>query len=144
MNCALRIVNVSERFMSDAVVQALVNTGKWSESTARLAHRAGFRCEYCDLDLLASVTAYKLFEVDHIVPTSKGGDIADPENLALSCRHCNFYFKRSWDPRSSIDERPPRDELILRVRNYLAGIKQRRLSDLNEVRMILGRAAVAS
>lgn len=128
--------------MSDLVIMALVNTGKWSESTARLAHRARFRCEYCDLDLIGSVTAYKLFEVDHIVPTSKGGYVADPENLALSCRHCNFYFKRAWDPRSSIDEKLTREELITRVRKYVALIKQRRLGDLNEVRMILGRTAV--
>jgi len=50
------------------VVAQLIATEKWSEGTARLAERAGYKCEYCGFDLLASVEAYKQFEIDHIVP----------------------------------------------------------------------------
>lgn len=84
-----------DNVIREDVVAKLVATGKWSDGTARLAERAGYNCEYCGFDLLASVEAYKLFEVDHIVPLSRAGDPVAFDNLALSCRHCNFHLKRS-------------------------------------------------
>ena len=51
-----------------------------------VAERAGHRCEYCR----ASEVIFNLgFEVEHIVPSSRGGT-DDPANLALSCRACNL------------------------------------------------------
>jgi hypothetical protein len=47
--------------------------------------RAKSRCEYCQC---RSDVAPETFEVEHIVPTSKGGS-NESENLALSCRGCN-------------------------------------------------------
>jgi hypothetical protein len=85
------------------VIQALVATGKWIEGVARIAERARYKCEYCGLDLLQSVQAYKQFQIDHIVPKKK---IADPDNyynVALACRHCNWDLKGRWDPRNGVD-----------------------------------------
>ena len=52
-----------------------------------VARRAAYRCEYCH----APESFFNLsFEVDHIVPSSRGGTDAD-SNLALACRACNLY-----------------------------------------------------
>jgi hypothetical protein len=52
-----------------------------------VAERAGHRCEYCR----APETIFNLaFEVEHVVPTSRGGS-DDRANLALACRACNLY-----------------------------------------------------
>jgi hypothetical protein len=52
-----------------------------------VADRAGHRCEYCR----APEAIFNLsFEVEHIVPSSKGGP-DDPVNLSLACRACNLY-----------------------------------------------------
>ena len=64
----------------------------------RVAERAGWRCEYC-----LSPTAYSTqpFEVDHIIPRSKGGHTG-ADNLALSCG-CNGYKgkrTRASDPQT--------------------------------------------
>lgn len=50
-----------------------------------VAARAGHRCEYCH----APEAVFNFpFEVEHILPTSRGGN--DEEvNLALACRSCN-------------------------------------------------------
>lgn len=59
--------------------------------------RAQHLCEYC---LALAHFSFHPFSIDHIVPLSqKGTD--DPENLALSCQHCNNckYSKSSFtDP----------------------------------------------
>lgn len=47
--------------------------------------RAGERCEYC---LLTSRFQVGGFEVDHILPLSRGGPTS-PENLAFACPVCN-------------------------------------------------------
>ena len=54
---------------------------------ALVAERADHRCEYC----LAPEQAFNLhFEVEHIIPKSRGG--ADEElNLALACTSCNIF-----------------------------------------------------
>ncbi|MGH8056232.1 MAG: HNH endonuclease, partial [Candidatus Entotheonellia bacterium] len=51
--------------------------------------RAGFRCEYCQLPAQLQVGG---FEIDHILPRSRGGQ-TDLANLALACPHCNA---RKW------------------------------------------------
>lgn len=120
------------------VVSALAETGKWSLDTARMAERAGYKCEYCDFDLLASIEAYKMFEIDHIVPIKKGGSATDLNNLALSCRHCNYHVKRVWDPRSTVGIEANREDLIKAVRTYILGRLTTRAEDLETVRRIVG------
>jgi hypothetical protein len=51
--------------------------------------RAGYRCEYCQLPAQLQVGG---FEVDHILPRSRGA-LTDMANLAFACPHCNA---RKW------------------------------------------------
>jgi hypothetical protein len=52
-----------------------------------VARRAGHRCEYCR----APEVLFNLpFEVEHVVPTARGG-ADDESNLALACRSCNLH-----------------------------------------------------
>ena len=122
---------------SDAIVQLLVGTGKWSAEAVRMGLRSGFRCEYCDADLLASVDAYKSWQLDHIVPTSAGGP-DEFSNWAVSCHTCNFCLKRKWDPRSSVGE-ADRGGLILAVRKYVYRERTRILAELADIRSSLVR-----
>jgi hypothetical protein len=62
-----------------------------------VAERAGHRCEYCH----APEAVFNLpFEVEHIVPTSRGGP-DDESNLALACRACNLHKS---DQQAGVDE----------------------------------------
>ncbi len=54
---------------------------------SRVAERAGHRCEYCRAPEAIFNFA---FEVEHIVPPSRGGT-DDDSNRALSCRCCNVF-----------------------------------------------------
>ena len=51
--------------------------------------RADNRCEYCQLPAQLQVGG---FEVDHILPRSRGGQ-TEMANMALACPHCNA---RKW------------------------------------------------
>src|SRR5689334_13268434 len=64
---------------------------------ARVAERAAHRCEYCRAPEIVFNMA---FEVDHIVPRSRGGSNA-LDNLALACSICNL-FKSDFE--SGIDQ----------------------------------------
>lgn len=62
-----------------------------------VAERAERVCEYCR----APEAVFNFsFDVDHVIPTSKGGTNS-PENLALSCRSCNAY-KSAFEVGSTI------------------------------------------
>jgi hypothetical protein len=52
-----------------------------------VAQRAEHRCEYCHAP---EVIFNFPFEVDHCIPTSRGGSDEDA-NLALACRACNLF-----------------------------------------------------
>jgi HNH endonuclease len=81
---------------------------------SEIAERANHLCEYCHAPEL---TFNFLFEVEHIIPTSLGGENS-LENLALSCRSCNIFKSNSilgiserlfnprqdnWDEHFSVD-----------------------------------------
>jgi hypothetical protein len=51
-----------------------------------VARRAGHRCEYCRAPEAVFNFA---FEVEHVIPTSRGGT-DDDANLCLACRACNL------------------------------------------------------
>ncbi|MEK6301727.1 MAG: HNH endonuclease signature motif containing protein [Acidobacteriota bacterium] len=52
-----------------------------------IAQRANHRCEYCR----APEALFNFpFEVEHILPTSQGGQ-DNEANLALACRACNIH-----------------------------------------------------
>lgn len=124
--------------LTSIIVNALVATKKWSAETAALGVSASFKCEYCDRDLLESPDAYKLWQVDHIAPLSKGGsDIVD--NKAIACRQCNMDFKRNWDPRTVIsgNGQTTRETLVVAVRTYVRGRREITQTELQHVRKLL-------
>jgi hypothetical protein len=55
------------------------------ELRAQVAHRAGWRCEYC---LIHEDDAAFAHEVDHVLSRQHGGDTSS-ENLAYACMICN-------------------------------------------------------
>ena len=63
--------------------------------------RSGRRCEYCRLPDRLQAGG---FELDHILPASRGG-LTTSDNLAYACPHCN---DRKWahvDARDSVTNR---------------------------------------
>ncbi|MGI2002400.1 HNH endonuclease [Shewanella frigidimarina] len=111
------------------IIESLVSTGQWGEHDVVLGIRAGFKCEYCDKDLLASVENYKEWQKDHIIPTSKGGaDIND--NIAISCKTCNVNIKSRWNPAELAEENATREDLIKIVRKYVKNRRTQMLSDI--------------
>ncbi len=120
-------INNQQGYMSD-VSENLAKTGKWHVNTAWLFERAGYKCEYCDLDFLGSVANYKSFQIDHIIPLSKGGeDIND--NKAVSCKTCNWDLKSRWNPAVVCDSRD-RSVLVDTVRQH---VKERERFYLDEM-----------
>ena len=60
-----------------------------------IIERAQSRCEYC---LSPAEYATQSFDIDHIVPLSRGG-MSEIDNLALACSGCNSHkFKRVAAP----------------------------------------------
>ncbi|MEN6601159.1 MAG: HNH endonuclease signature motif containing protein [Bryobacteraceae bacterium] len=120
------------------LIKGLEATRKWSRQSALLGKRARFCCEYCGLDFLVSVENYKLWQVDHIVPTCSGGDPTDFDNLAVACKVCNWDWKNRWDPRSAAGENASREALIQAVREHIRFRKSRTDEELALVRRIVG------
>jgi len=74
---------------------------------ARVALRAGYRCEYCH----APEVAFNLaLEVEHITPASREGSNID-ENLALACKSCNLHKSAHSD---AVD---PETQAVVRLFN---------------------------
>lgn len=117
----------------EAAVAALTADGKWSVEQVHLGFRAGFHCEYCDRDLLASVDDYDAWQVDHLVPQSRGGDQSF-DNKAISCKTCNF-LKRVWDPRLTPELSRP--ELIAVVRQHIAARRATKQAEIDRVRALV-------
>ena len=132
----------------EEVVQQLRNTGKWSPEQARAGVRAEFKCEYCGLDLLASVENYKLWQLDHIVPKKLieeiHGNPENIENLAIACKACNYDFKWRFDPRQTAELNPDRKALIEAAIEHIGERKAACAEDLARVRKIVGRPPLVS
>ena len=123
--------------MREDVIRALVATGRFSEEAARDGERAGYRCTYCNRDLLACADNYRMWQGDHIVPLfAEGADT--PGNIALSCRPCNM-LKGKWDPRSVAGPAATRDELIQAVKGYLHDRRGQILEEVHRVKEIIKR-----
>lgn len=78
-----------------------------TEERRQIMERAKGRCEYCQC---WSQYAAKSFEVEHIIPTVKGGT-DDLDNLAFSCGGCNSH---KYDKISAFD---PIDEVEISLFN---------------------------
>ncbi len=62
--------------------------------------RADGRCEYCRR--YQEILGNSFFEVEHILPRSRGG-LTIPANLAFACRRCNLFkgaIVQVIDPRT--------------------------------------------
>ena len=112
-----------------AIVLKIVGNKAWSEQSARLCVKAGFKCEYCDLNFLDSPVAYKQIQFDHIVPRTAGGSDAEA-NLAAVCRTCNWNWKARWNPALQVPEGAGRPELVAACRRY---VKEQRRGAEHEV-----------
>ena len=122
---------------ADRIARELIATGKWGGLGPRIAERAGYKCEYCDLDLLGSPENYKLWQTDHIVPVSAGGT-DDFDNLALACRHCNCDWKGKWNPAARMSPGVKRADLIAAVRKEVSEQRARTHGELENVWKIVG------
>ena len=107
------------------MLDELTTTHRWNQTTLNLAIQSGFKCEYCDRDLIISVDDYSGVQLDHILPKSKYPQYEnDFNNLATACRFCNF-LKRAWNPSNPAQPNLGRDELIKRVRDHLAPMRNK-------------------
>ena len=92
---------------------------------ARVREAAGSRCGYC---LAPQAYALQVLEIEHIVPTARGG--ADTEdNLWLACRLCNnakgvkpmaTTRRRTAESASSIQENNDGSAISIGVRTLYA------------------------
>ncbi|QQD21735.1 hypothetical protein GJQ54_08100 [Oceanospirillaceae bacterium ASx5O] len=127
---------VSQRGFFMGIYDELMSTGHWSDTQVRLGIEFNFRCAYCDKDMFGSVDNHSEWQSDHIKPTSKGGaDVID--NLALSCRTCNF-IKGTWDPSEDLSqEEILKEYLIKRARTRISERRQKIQEDIELYKSIL-------
>ena len=59
-----------------------------AEVRRRIAERANDCCEYCHAHSFLALAVVTSFEIEHIIPKSKGGT-DEEDNLAFSCPRCN-------------------------------------------------------
>jgi len=104
----------------------------WPEEQVRLGITAGFRCEYCGRDFLASVHDVYSWSIDHIVPGLEHAD-----NKAAACDTCNRRLKGKWDPRTEAGNDACRAALVAAVRTRV----MRKLRE-REARLSLERDAL--
>ena len=76
------------------------------------------RCAYCGRDLLVDFDIYMSAHLDHLVPTTKGGNDSE-ENLVLACSVCNI-LKGHFDPRSAEKNPTDKKDLIHAARAHIA------------------------
>lgn len=65
---------------------------------SHVMQRDGWRCSYCG-------TAEGPFDIDHVVPFSRGGAHTDPDNLVCACGPCN-RAKRAMTPEEWLSAGP--------------------------------------
>ncbi len=115
---------------ANELTEIFVKYYRWSEEPVKLALRARFKCEYCGRDFLASANDYDSWQVDHIIPTSKGGG-DEFDNKAASCKTCNF-IKKNWLPDDF--SQLTRKEKIERVKRFIASKRAIKENEVMEMR----------
>ncbi|GAP95406.1 HNH endonuclease [Leptolyngbya sp. NIES-2104] len=75
-----------------------------AELQQQVRTRANFLCEFCHA---SEQWQYVQFTIDHLLPIAQGGT-NDPNNLALSCFHCN---RRKTDQTNCLD--PQTEQVVL-------------------------------
>ena len=109
--------------------------GGWAPE---VGERAGYKCEYCDRDMLKSVDDFVSWQHDHIIPWSAEGK-DEIENIALSCSVCNVQLKRTWNPADKVGKDASREEKIQAVRQYVREARSGWDERLSKFRKIVGR-----
>lgn len=113
---------------AEQLIAALEVQG-WARRQIELGMRAHFRCEYCRRYLLRSIEDYDAWQVDHIVPLSKGG-ADEPANWALACEMCSV-MKRDHDITGST--RAERLAAARRIIHEKRRVKHRELAAVQDV-----------
>lgn len=108
-------------------LQKLFRFGEWN---AKRGLESGFRCEYCNRDLLASFNDYDSWQIDHVIPLSKGG-IHEYDNMAVSCKTCNF-LKRDYLPTGET-----RNERLADARRHVQELRVMREAELSQIRELV-------
>jgi len=108
-------------------LQRLFRFGEWN---AKRGLESGFRCEYCNRDLLASFNDYDSWQIDHVIPSSKGG-IHEYDNMAVSCKTCNF-LKRDYLPTGET-----RNERLADARRHVQELREMREDELSQIRELV-------
>jgi hypothetical protein len=119
----------------EALIAELCSSFQWSPEQIELGVRAGFKCEYCGRDLLASVDDYDAWQVDHVFPASRRGP-EDPENKAVSCKTCNF-MKRNWIPEGTTIDSARRDAMILEARRHIERKRAQKSASLSRMKELV-------
>ena len=105
---------------------------------AIICERAGYKCEYCDKDMLASLDNYLSMQRDHIIPRNAQGS-ETVNNYALSCAACNDRrLKGSWNPASVVGDDACRDELIQAVRQHVRERRSNKHEEFSRYQQIVG------
>ncbi len=119
----------------NTTVDRIIENPAWSAESARLCLKAGFKCEYCDLDFLASPDNYKQIQFDHIIPRKIGGPDKE-DNFAAVCRTCNCNWKSRWNPAA---DRPgaTRAELVEACRQRIRDERKKAEAEIARLRKIL-------
>ena len=105
---------------------------------ATVCERAGYKCEYCDKDMLASLDDYLSKVHDHIIPQRAHGE-NHVRNYSLSCSVCNT-LKGGWNPAEEAEEDASRDPraLIPAIRRYLRKKRGHEYENFSNYQQIVG------
>ena len=90
------------------------------------------RCIYCGLDLKEDFDRFMMATEDHLIPSSKGGQARDLENLVLSCQTCN-RLKSDFIPNPPVNLKKQRRQFITAVRTHIMSKRSERLKEFLKV-----------
>ena len=83
------------KVITNTKIDELRSELNFPEQQMYVAVRARFCCEYCGKNLLESVDSYDSWQIDHIIPRNDDPNNEYVENLALTCKTCNFAKRHS-------------------------------------------------
>jgi len=100
----------------------------WSTIQRQTYERAGWSCEYCGLDFLASTHNYQSAQVHHVVPSGSGGT-STFENTASVCSRCHGYLKGAGVPEGAT-----REEKIAFHKDHIPKMAAHYMRDIEKLR----------
>lgn len=116
----------------------LVKTGNWSIEQVQLGVEFDFKCAYCAKDMMSCVDNHSEWQIDHVIPSSADGKDS-MDNLALSCRTCNF-MKGAWNPSDALNNpQASKEDLINAAKKYISEIREKKKEALEKYQKIINR-----